>query len=138
MTNRVLGRAELLSRNHRRYTQESVLGFGELRLRNLTAAEMRGFRRFLQTPAGEVDAERGARLQELLIADTMVDEEDNLQFSREDALSGVFDNVDGALINRCFQLAKEWTGFSIDEDFSALEQAIKNSNNGQASATPAA
>lgn len=105
-------------------------------MRSLTASEMRTFRRSLQTVAGELDQTRAEYLHELLIANVLVDDEGNLLFTQDDAVNGVFDELDGAVLSRTFQLAKEWTGFALDDDFSALEQAVKNSENGQANVTP--
>ena len=130
----ILTRNELLSANKRRYAVVSIPTGGECRLQSLTAGEMRTFRSSLTDAAGEMRADRAERLQELLIAKTLVDENCNREFSDDDALCGVFDDLDGAVLAAIYRAARLHSGFAADADFAEVEAAVKNSLNGRESA----
>ena len=44
-----------------------------------------------------------------------------------DAMNGCFDEMDGAVIAQLYSACTRWTGFNNDDDFEAIEDAVKNS-----------
>lgn len=100
----------------------------DVRLQNLTTLEMRILRGSLVNKKGEPNQARLDRLRELLIVRCVIDDDDALLFTESDAMDGTFDQIDGAWTERLFNECREWTGFASDDDWSAIEDAAKNSN----------
>jgi hypothetical protein len=100
---------------------------GSVRLQSLTSGEMRQLRQSLLNPDGRLNRKRGDKLQYLLLSWTIVDDNGSRLFSEEDALGSDFDSIDGAMLAVLYEHAKNWTGFLSDGDFTAIEDAVKNS-----------
>lgn len=98
-----------------------------VRIQSLTTQEMRSVRDSLTTSKGELNRKRSERIKEFLICRCVVDDDGSRVFSDDDAFSGVFDDVDGRYIEVLFNAARRHTGFNTDEDWIAIEGAIKNS-----------
>jgi hypothetical protein len=64
-------------------------------------------------------------LKELLICQCVVDGDGNRMYSDEDAWC--FDALDGAVSTALYNECSAWTGFNLDTDTKAVEEAIKNS-----------
>lgn len=124
----LLSKADLFGKSDRRYRVESLPVGGEVRIQSLTAGEMRAFRLSLMTADGKLIKRRGDRVQMLLVAQCLVDESGNRLLSDDEAMSADADKMDGAVIGFLFARCREWTGFQNDDDWSAIEAAIKNSN----------
>ncbi len=129
----LMTRTEFLRPAERRYRVVKLPTGGEVRLQSLTAGEMRQLKQSLINPDGKLNKKRGDRLQYLLLSWAIVDENGGRLFSEEDALSSDFDNIDGAIVSMIYDQAKNWTGFLSDGDFSAIEDAVKNSESTQES-----
>lgn len=123
-----LTRDALLGKRARRFKLVTIPTGGEVRLRNMTTSEMRALRASLLTKDGKMIASRADRIQQLLVAACVVDDDGNRLFTDDDALGATMDELDGAVMSCLFAEAKAWTGFGADSDWSAIEDAAKNSN----------
>lgn len=124
MTN---NRASLFKGGVRRFKSVKLPTGGEVKIRSLSTSEMRAFRASFTDRKGETITERLQRLQELLIAQCVCDDAGARELTDAEALNGAFDDVDGADSACLFHACKHWTGFGVDDDFSAIEDARKNS-----------
>ena len=123
----LLGRDELLSKtNSRRYKVVS-LDVGEVRIQSLTNQEMRQLRISMLDRKGELNRSRSDRLQELLVSRCAVSSDGVPLFTESEAINGAFDNIDGGVVTALFSACKQHTGFAADEDFTLIEDAVKNS-----------
>ena len=104
------------------------LGNRECRIRSLTAGEMRSFRSSLSNAKGELIRKRADRLQELLIAQCLATATGDRILADEDVVAGDFDLLDGGEIATLFAACKDHTGFGADADWTAIEDAAKNSD----------
>lgn len=129
----LLTRADFLKPAARRYCEVRLPTGPTVRLQSLTAGEMRSLRQSLSNSKGELIKKRGDRLQELLLAWTVVDDAGQRLFSEEDALGSDFDGLDGADSAVLYRKAREFTGFGADADYAAVEDAVKNSESTPAS-----
>ena len=126
-----LSRSELLSLNKRRYCVVDLPTGGSLLGQSLTVAEMRSFRASLTDSSGELLPHRAEKLQELLVCRFLVDDDKQPMFTDDDACNGILDGLDGAVLATIYRQARYHTGFAVDDDFSQVEAAVKNSSNGQ-------
>ena len=133
-----LDRGGLLSQNKRRHQDVTIDGHGTIRIRNLTVAETRLFKRRFVGRDGSVDAESAVRAGEYLLASVLVDEHGDLMFTAADVENGLFDEMDGRLLSIAIAAAQKFTGLSEDNDYQAVEAAVKNSVNGQPNETASA
>lgn len=129
-----IDRASLLGMTKRRFRTVTLPGGHEARLRSLTNSEMRAFRgSFIGAGAKPIQS-RLDRLQQLLVAQSLVDADGNRVLTDEDAMGAAMDDLDGAVVACLFGAAKEHTGFGGDSDWTALESAAKNSDETRAGA----
>lgn len=126
-----MNREQFLSQNKRRYKTLRLPTGDDVTIQSLTAAEMRTFRESLADKKGELIKERGEKFNELLLALCLVDDHKQVMFTEADAMGGAFDQLDGLVILKLAEECREWTGFKGDSDFSAIEDAIKNSESVQ-------
>lgn len=131
-----LTRERLLKPAKRRYDYVD-LADGRVRIRSMTTGEMRALRASMLDRRGELNRKRSDRLRELLICKCACDDDGNLLLTEDDALGTAFDEIDGAVTTQLFIKCKAHTGFTEDEDFQAIEDAVKNSaeGNGQPSSS---
>ncbi len=120
-------RERFLQKTKRRYKTVILPDGDPFVIRSLTGAEMRKFRESLVDRKGELIRARGDRLNELLLVRCLVDDDHQTFLTDEDAMNGNLDDLDGAIVQVLAEQVKGWTGFSTDGDFSAIEDAIKNS-----------
>lgn len=122
-----IDRTQLLSRTARRYKLVALPTGGEAKIKNMTTGEMRALRQSMQDPKGELIRKRSARLFEYLVAGCLVDDSDHLILCDADVTKGELDNIDGADLTALVEACKAFTGFAHDGDWSAIEDAAKNS-----------
>lgn len=123
----MLTREDFFRPQPRRYINVPTL-IGVARLQSLTNGEMRALRESLTDRKGEPIRERIVRANELLLCQTIVDDDGVRQFSDEDAFSQAFDQaMDGKVTAVLYAAAKHHTGFMQDADWQAIEDAAKNS-----------
>jgi len=125
----LLDKSELLSKSSGRRYKIVKLDIGDIRIQSLTNTEMRQLRTSLLDRKGELIRERGDRMQELLISRCVLNADATPMFSDADALNGVFDSIDGGVVTTLFNACKKHTGFADDNDFTLIEDAVKNSEN---------
>ena len=119
-------RDKIQAASARRFTNVTVPLLGDVRLRSLTAREMRALKSSLSDSKGEFNKDRAQKLDLLLIVACAVDESGNPEFSESDITNGVFDEVDGGALTVLFNACKAHTGFGADEDWNAIETQAKN------------
>ena len=119
-------RDKIQAASARRFTTVTVPLLGDVRLRSLTAREMRALKSSLSDSKGEFNKERAQKLDLLLIALCVVDAAGNLEFSEADVAGGLLDDIDGGALTVLFSACKSHTGFGADEDWQAIEDAAKN------------
>ena len=118
-------RERFLSATKRRIIAVDVPQVGEVKLRSLTADEMRSFKDSL-TDGGKLN-KRGDNFERLLVAQCVCDEHGHRALTDEDALCGVFGEVDGAVIAKLYGVCVVHTNWRCDPDWKAIEDAAKNS-----------
>ena len=128
-----MDKAKFLSKTGRRYQTIRLPDGDEVTIRSLTGGEMRTFRESLVDKKGELIKRRGDMLNELLLVRCLVGDDKQPMLSDGEAMSGALDDMDGAVVLTVAAACKTWTGFTTDGDFSAIEDAIKNSEDGQGS-----
>lgn len=119
-------RDKIQAASARRFTTVTVPLLGDVRLRSLTAREMRALKSSLSDNKGEFNKDRAQKLDLLLVASCVVDDSGNLEFSEADVVGGVFDEIDGGALTVLFNACKSHTGFGADEDWQAIETQAKN------------
>ena len=134
-------RDRFLQKTKRRFKKIMLPDGDTFVIRSLTGSEMRSFRESLVDRKGELIRARGDRLNELLLARCLVDDDHQTFLTDDDAMNGQLDDLDGAIVMCLAEQIKQWTGFQTDGDFSAIEHAIKNSdddreNNGYTASPP--
>ena len=112
--------------NTRRFKTVNVPLWGDVRIRSLTHAEMRALRNSLSDSSGEPIKARVERISELLAVECIVDDKGNPDFTEAEAMSGLFDALDGGAARFLFREISEHTGFLADKDWQAVEEAAKN------------
>jgi len=122
----LLDKAALLGTSERRY-KVVPLEIGDVRIQSLTNQEMRALRTSLLDRKGELVRHRSDRLQEILISRCAVNESGVPLFTESEATNGAFDNIDGGVVTTLFAACKQHTGFTADDDFQLIEDAVKNS-----------
>lgn len=115
----------LFAAQRTRYVTIDVPLVGEVRLRSLSAGEMRKFRDSLTDEQGKPN-ERLERLNELLAAACIVDESSERVFSDDDVMGGTFDELDGGAFALLAAAVRRHTNFAADPDWKAIEDAAKN------------
>ena len=116
-------RAAFFNASKRRYDTTTVPIIGAVRIRSLTAGEVRAWRE-------AVTGEGGKDLQyanELLVAASVVDDAGDRLFSDDDARSAVFGDMDGAAFAVLAKAVRKHTNSEADPDWKAIETAAKNS-----------
>lgn len=122
-----LSRADFLKPAERRFRTVQVVQLGDVRIRSLTAGEMRSLRQSFSDRKGDLVKERADKLQQLLVAWCVCDDKGDRLLSDEDALGTAFDSLDGGAIAYLFSECKKHTGFANDGDWEAIQEAAKNS-----------
>lgn len=117
-------RERFLSATRRRIITVEVPQVGEVKLRSLTADEMRSFKDSL-TDGGKLN-NRGDNFERLLVAQCVCDEHGDREFTDGDALCGVFGEVDGAVMAKLYGACVAHTNWRSDPDWTAIEDAAKN------------
>ena len=116
-------KATFFAASRRRYETVDVPILGAVRMRSLTAGEIRSWREALTADSGEA-------LQyanELLVAAAVVDESGERVFSDDDARSTLFSDLDGAAFAVLAKAVRRHTNVEADPDWKAIETAAKNS-----------
>lgn len=121
-----LNREQFTQAAKKRYNTVHVTGLGEVRIQSLTAGEMRDIRRSLRTDAGDPALDRIARLDALVVAAAIVDDDGTRLFSDDDAMGRTFDEIDGGPWNQLVAGVKRHTGWDCGEDWSPIKAAAKN------------
>lgn len=116
----------LFAATRTRYITIDVPIVGPVRVRSLSAGEMRTLRETFVDKKGEA-TDRLNRVNELLVANCIVDEDGERVISDADAMSGVFDDVDGGAFASLSMACRKHTNFASDPDWKAIEDAAKNS-----------
>ena len=123
----LLDRRQLLAKTARRYLDVPLPDGSAQRIRSLTTTELRELEASLCNPDGSANRELARYAGEALICATAVDENNQLQFTSEDAFNGILREVDGQLTKTIIKAARRWTGFLDHVGDDDLEAAIKNS-----------
>ena len=110
-----------------RYMTMDIPILGSVRLRSLSAGEMRTLRESFVDKKGEA-TDRLNRVNELLVANCIVDESGERVISDADAMGGIFDDVDGGAFASLSVACRKHTNFASDPDWKAIEDAAKNSD----------
>ena len=122
-----MDKAKFLSKTARRFQTIRLPDGDEVMIRSLTGGEMRLFRESLVDKRGELIKRRGDMLNELLLVRCLVGDDKQPFLTDAEAMDGALDEMDGAVVLTVAEACKSWTGFKTDGDFSAIEDAIKNS-----------
>ena len=109
----------------RRFVTVDIPLLGSVRLRSLTSNEIRALRSSMRDAQGEVNKQRFALFDELLIALVVVDEANNCEFSEMDALNGGLE-MDAGARGQLMEAIKRHTGIGADEGWSPVVAAAKN------------
>jgi hypothetical protein len=115
------------SATKRRYQEVDVPLIGKVRIRNLTNAEMMAFKDSLLDDKGQRTA-RLDKVNELLVAQCVVDEAGDRAFCDEDAMGAAFGEIDGAPLAALYRACVVHTNYRQDPDWKAIEDAAKNSD----------
>ena len=118
-------RDRFFAATRRRIATVQVPTIGDVLLRSLTSDEMRAFKDSLTDERGKL-TKRGDNFERLLVAQCVCDESGNRVFADEDALSGGFGGVDGAVIAALYGACVRHTNWRSDPDWTAIEGAAKN------------
>lgn len=118
-------KSRFLNATKRRILKVDAPQIGEVLLRSLTADEMRAFKDSLTDERGKL-TKRGDNFERLLVAQCVCDESGARVFGDEDALCGVFGEIDGAVIATLYGACVRHTNWRSDPDWSAIEGAAKN------------
>ena len=121
-------REQLLKQSARRYKVKALPPFGEFRLQSLYESEMRAIRESLVDRKGELIQVRASRMNQILVAACLVDDNGARLFTDADVNAGVMDTLDGAVLAALYKDARDWSGFASDGDWKAIEDAAKNSD----------
>lgn len=119
-------KTQLWGANRRRYTTVDVPVLGPVRLRSMTTREMRELRDSFVDEKGK-PTKRIDYVNELLVANCIVDDSNERVVSDEEATGGIFDDVDGGAFATLIQAARKHTNYAADPDWKAIEDAAKNS-----------
>lgn len=123
-----LGRQEFLTATSKREFWEIPLATGgTVRARSITSGEARRIRKLFRRPDGEFDPDRGELFNELLIGACLVNGTDDLMFTEQEVLAGALSEMDNQVTAPLFNRLRKLTGMRADEDWAALEAAVKNS-----------
>jgi hypothetical protein len=121
-----LTRDDILRPSPRRYDAIPWIG-GSLRIQSLSGGEMRQLRDSFIDGKGNAIKERISRQRAILLCWCIVDDAGNRIFSDADSQSPSWDTIDGKLLEAAYDRCRKWTGFLADADWSAIEDAAKNS-----------
>mgnify|MGYP006272397993 CR=1 FL=1 len=103
----------------RRYELADIPGLGSVRLQSLTVREMSDIRASLRHPkTGEIDRERLGRIDALVVAAAIVDD--------DDVMRGFFDAMDAGPWACLTAAVKRHTGWDCGEDWTPVKAAAKN------------
>lgn len=120
-------REQLLKPAERRIKTFEWKPFGQLRIRSLLDSEMIALRESMLDRKGELNRAKSKRLNQYLVAACLVNDSGDRLLTDEDVKSGAMDSMDGALVSVLAKECKAWTGFASDDDWTAIEDASKNS-----------
>lgn len=118
---------EFLAPSKRRVKALETPSGKKVSIQNMLTSEMREFRNGFSDRKGEVIISRSKKLQELLIGRCVLNDSGSVMLTDAEVMSGALDNLDGADTAYLFNECKLWTGFGNDGDWSAVEDAAKNS-----------
>ncbi len=121
-----LGRDDVMRASARRYREVNLPGGKVARIQSLKASEMRRIRNSMLDRQGETQPERMKRFEDIVVCACLVNGDGELQFTDDDAMNGVLDDVDGMLLSRLYSECAKHTGFAVDIDWQSLEAAAKN------------
>ena len=123
-----INREQLMAatRNARRYRTVSIATLGDVKLRSLTQSELREVRRSLRNEDGSANTARWDRIDAILVAATMVDDNDSPLLTDDDAMGGVLDRIDGGAWSVLCDVVKEHIGWGADKTWKPVEDAAKN------------
>jgi hypothetical protein len=129
----LLSREDILKKQDRSYQDVSCPEWGgKVRIQSLTGAERDAFEESI-LGAKNKDGTREVSTQNLrakLVALAAVDKDGKAMFSKDDVL--VLGQKNAAALDRLFMVAQKLSGISKDD----LEEAVKNSGNGQDAGSP--
>ena len=121
-------RAELSAPDPRRYIYVPLpLKGGFVRIQSLYNSESRAMRHAMINSKGEINNKLFQKYNELVVANHLVDEDGNRMYSNEDAFGDAMDWFNTGDIAVVLSYAKKHSGLNADEDFKAIEDAVKNS-----------
>lgn len=109
----------------RRFATVDIPLLGEVRLRSLTSNEVRALRASMRDAQGEVNKQRFALFDELLIAIVVVDEANNCEFTEQDALNGGLE-MDAGSRGQLMEAIKRHTGIGAEDGWKPVVDSAKN------------
>lgn len=118
-------KAKMLAASVRRVETVEVPILGPVRIRSLTAREIREWRGGLVGDDGK-PTKRLERANELLVALAVIDDSGAPVFSDDDAMSMLFDDVDSAAFAVLVAAVRKHTNVGADPDWKIIEAAAKN------------
>ena len=110
----------------RRYDEPNIPGLGLVKLQSLTVREMSDIRASLRTKAGEIDRERLAKIDALVVGASVVDDNGQPVVSDDDVMRGFFDQLDAGPWACLTAAVKRHTGWDCGEDWQPVKAAAKN------------
>jgi hypothetical protein len=115
------------SATKRRYQEVELPVLGMVRIRSLTNDELASFRDSLYDDKG-VATKRQAKVNELLAAQCVVDENGDRVFSDDDAMGAAFGEIDSGPLGVLYGACVSHTNYRQTVTWRAIEDAAKNSD----------
>ena len=135
-------REDLLATNGRRYKGVHPPIGRHYVIQSLTRGEIRDFRNYFSGDDGELIEDRVVRIEDVLVADCLVDcdteqpqQQPKTCFSRDEAVAGRLDNIDGVVFRELVEACKLHTGALLDTELEVIRDAVKNSEGTNGSTT---
>lgn len=110
-----------LGASERRYKDIDVPLIGPVRIRSLSNADIRAWREAIRGKSGSVEC-----ATELLVAASVVDENNLRVFTDEDARSQLFADIDSAAFEVLGQMCRQHSNLDADPDWKAVVSDAKN------------
>ena len=122
-----LTREQFAAAMQRRFIERDIPGLGVCRFRSLTQREMGDIRRGWFDDKGNKDLERLRRVDQFVVASSLVDADGNRLVTDDDVMRGFFDHLDGGPWAVICAVVKRHTGWDAGEDWEPIQNALKNS-----------
>lgn len=120
-------RERLNAATKRRFVTVDVDNFGPVRLRSLTAREMRDIRaRWTSQTPDDKREQNAVKLRQYVVAACLVDDDGNTVYTLDEVDAGALDDLDGAIVDPVYAAAVMHTGFGQVAEFAKVQDAVKN------------